>query len=453
MNSTSNWQPRGMTAFIIVWIGQIGSLLGTGVSNFALTVWAFETTNSATALALVAFFYMTPLLVLSPFAGTLVDRYSRKLMMAISDIGAGIGTIVILILYSMGVLEVWHLYISAAIAGTAQTLQWPAYSAAISTMIPKKHYARAAGLGSLAESGSNIFAPILGAALYGLAGLRFVLWLDIITFVFAVLALMIVFIPNPEKTIEGDESKGSFLKESIYGFRYIFKRPSLLGLQCVFMVGNFFATMAFTLVPAMILARTGNNELVLGSVQTAGAVGGLLGGLLMGVWGGPKKLVYGVLGGWAISGLLGTMPLGLSQTWQVWGIAIFAGSLFIPLINGSNQAIWQRKVSPDVQGRVFSIRRLIAWLVNPLALLLVGPWADVLMEPAMSGNTAVGNLLGPIFGNSFGSGMAVIITTCGLMMVITASIAFFIPAVREVDERMPDHEQPVPEPVPETVAA
>ncbi|MCA9981935.1 MAG: MFS transporter, partial [Anaerolineales bacterium] len=254
------WQPRGMTAFIVVWVGQLASLLGTGVSNFALTVWAFETTGSATALALVAFFYMVPLLVLSPFAGTLVDRNSRKLMMAVSDIGAGIGTIVILILYSMGQLEVWHLYISATIAGAAQTFQWPAYSAAISTMIPKKHYARAAGLNSLAESGSHIFAPILGAALYGAVGLGAVLWLDIITFVFAVVALFVVFIPNPENTAEGMESKGSFLQESVYGFRYIFKRPSLLGLQIVFMVGNFFATMAFTLMPAMILSRTANNE-------------------------------------------------------------------------------------------------------------------------------------------------------------------------------------------------
>lgn len=441
------WQPRGMTAFIIVWVGQLASLLGTGISNFALTVWAFETTGSATALALVGFFYMTPLLIFSPFAGTLVDRHSRKVMMAVSDIGAGIGTIVVLILYSMGLLEVWHLYISASIAGAAQTFQWPAYSAAISTMIPKKHYARAAGLNSLAHSGSNIFAPIAGAAMYGLVGLGAVLWIDIITFVVAVLALLVVFIPDPIATAEGDESKGSFLQESIYGFRYIFKRPSLLGLQIVFMVGNFFATMAFTLVPAMILARTNNNEYVLGSVQTAGAVGGVIGGLVMGAWGGPKKLVYGVLGGWFLSGLLGTLPLGLSQNWLVWGVAMFLGASVIPLVNGSNQAIWQRKVSPDVQGRVFSIRRLIAWLVNPLAMLLVGPWADVIMKPAMTSDTAVADALGPVFGTSLGSGMAVIVAIAGVMMILTAVGAYFVPAVREVDERMPDHEQPAPKEV------
>jgi MFS transporter, DHA3 family, macrolide efflux protein len=443
-NQKKSWQPTGIPAFAIIWVGQLASLLGTGVSTFALTVWAFETTNSATALALVGFFYMVPMLALSPFAGTLVDRHSRKLMMIVSDAGAGIGTIVILTLYTMGVLEVWHLYISATIAGAAQTFQWPAYSATISTMLPKKHYGRVAGLDSLADSGSHIFSPILGAALYALAGLQIVLWLDIITFALAILALLIVYIPNPEKTAEGTESKGSFLQESMYGFRFIFSRPSLLGLQLVFMMGNFFATMAFTLVPAMILARTGNNALMLGSAQTAGAVGGILGGVLMGIWGGPKKLVYGVLGGWALSGLLGVLPLGLSENWFVWAGAMLMGAMFTPLINGSNQAIWQRKVAPDVQGRVFSIRRLIAWLVNPLALLLVGPWADVIMEPLMTSDTAVANLLGPIFGTTFGSGMAVIITFSGAMMVIIGLIGYTTPAVREVDERMADHEQPLP---------
>jgi MFS transporter, DHA3 family, macrolide efflux protein len=142
--------------------------------------------------------------------------------------------------------------------------------------------------------------------------------------------------------------------------------------------------------------------------------------------------------------LLGVLPLGLSENWFVWAGAMLMGAMFTPLINGSNQAIWQRKVAPDVQGRVFSIRRLIAWLVNPLALLLVGPWADLLMEPLMTSDTAVANLLGPIFGTTFGSGMAVIITFSGAMMVITGLIGYTTPAVREVDERMADHEQPLP---------
>ncbi|MCB9008590.1 MAG: MFS transporter, partial [Ardenticatenaceae bacterium] len=150
-----------MSGFTIVWIGQLVSLLGTSMTNFALTIWAFEQTGRATDLALIGFFFLVPLLIVSPMAGAIVDRHDRKLMMMVSDLASGIVTIIVLILYATGLLEVWHLYITAAISGTFQTFQWPAYSAAISTMLPKKQYARANGMISLAESGSGIFAPVM----------------------------------------------------------------------------------------------------------------------------------------------------------------------------------------------------------------------------------------------------------------------------------------------------
>jgi MFS family permease len=153
----------GMTAFIIIWSGQVVSLLGTAMTNFALTIWAYQETGQATALALVGFFFMVPLLVFSPIAGALVDRSNRKLMMMISDLGAGLVTIIQLALFVTGNLEIWHLYVTAAIAGTFQTLQWPAFSAALTMMVPKEQYGRANGMMQLAGSASNIFAPILAA--------------------------------------------------------------------------------------------------------------------------------------------------------------------------------------------------------------------------------------------------------------------------------------------------
>ena len=211
-----------------------------------------------------------------------------------------------------------------------------------------------------------------------------ILSIDVITFLVAIGALLVVVIPQPEATDEGLESKGSIWKEAAFGFRYIFKRPSLLGLQTVFMIGNFFAAMGYTLFAPMILARTDSNALIFGSVQTAGAVGGVIGGLLMSAWGGTKKKVHGVLTGWALSGLFGFSLMGLGQAFPVWAVSSFIGAVTIPLINSSNQAIWQIKVAADLQGRVFATRRLIAWLVNPLATLLVGPLADIVFEPAMS---------------------------------------------------------------------
>ena len=434
-------RPAGMAGFTIVWIGQLVSLLGTSMTNFALTIWAFEQTGRATDLALIGFFFMVPLLVMSPFAGAIVDRNDRKFMMMVSDLASGVVTIIILLLFVSGNLEVWHLYITAAVSGTFQTFQWPAYSAAISTMLPKQQYARANGMISLAESGSGIFAPVLAGALLSFFGLMAIFIIDIVTFVFAIGALLLVHIPRPKQTEAGEEGRGSIWKESAYGFRYILARPSLLGLQLVFLVCNFLGGLGFTVFAPMILARTNSNEIIFGAVQSAGAVGGVAGGLLMSAWGGPKRLVHGVLIGWFLAAVLGEIPLGIGRTFPVWLVASFFLAFFTPIINGSNQAIWQAKVAPDVQGRVFAIRRLIAWVTAPLATLIAGPLADVVMEPALQPGGALAPLFGWLVGTGPGAGMALMMVISGVLITVAALSAYLFPAVRNTEDLLPDHEE------------
>ena len=435
-----NNRPVGMLAFTIVWFGQIVSLLGTNMTGFGLTVWAYEVTGSATALALVGFFFVTPMLVFSPVAGAIVDRSNRKLMMMISDLASGVTTIIILILHSTGHLQIWHLYITGAFQGIFQTFQWPAYSAAITTMIPKEQYGRANGMMSLAESGSGIFAPLAAGALLGIIGLTGILTIDIVTFVFAIGALLFVHIPQPKPTEEGRQGRGSIWKESAYGFRYILKRPSLLGLQIVFLLGNFFLGIAFAILAPMILASTNNNELIYGSVSSAGAIGGVVGGLAMSAWGGPKRRVHGVLGGWALGSLLGVVLMGFGRDLPVWVVASFLGSFFVPVINGCNQAIWQAKVAPDVQGRVFSIRRLIAWFVNPASMLIAGPLADYLLEPAMLPGGALSGVFGWLVGVGPGSGMSLIFIFSGSMAMLVGLGGYAVHIVRDAETILPDHQ-------------
>ncbi|MCA9942889.1 MAG: MFS transporter [Anaerolineales bacterium] len=433
-------RPAGMSGFTIVWIGQLVSLLGTSMTNFALTIWAFEQTGRATDLALIGFFFLVPLLIVSPMAGAIVDRHDRKLMMMVSDLASGIVTIIVLILYATGLLEVWHLYITAAISGTFQTFQWPAYSAAISTMLPKKQYARANGMISLAESGSGIFAPVMAGALLSFFGLNAVFAIDIITFVVAIGALLLVHIPSPIRTEAGEESQGSIWKESAYGFRYILARPSLMGLQLLFFGANFMAALGGTVFAPMLLARTGNNELIFGSVQSASAVGGVIGGLVMSAWGGPKRLVYGVVIGWVLSGLAQSV-FGAGQIVPIWLVTGFIMSALVPLINGSNQAIWQAKVAPDVQGRVFAIRRLIAWVSTPLAQLIAGPLADYVMEPAMQEGGALAGTFGRLVGTGNGAGMGLMMVVSGILASLVALGAFSTNVVRNAEDLLPDHEQ------------
>jgi len=427
-----------MFGFTIVAIGQFVSLVGSSMTGLGLTVWAYETTGSATALALVGFFFITPMLIVSPVAGALVDRSNRKLMMMLSDLASALATVVIMILYYSGNLEVWQLYITSAVIGTFQAFQWPAYSAAITTMVPKEQYGRANGMLSLAESGSGILAPMLAGALLSFVGLGGILTIDLITFFIAIVTLLVVHIPQPETTQTGQESRGSLWKESMYGFWYILKRPSLLGLQVIFMVGNFFTSIAFTLLAPMVLSRSNMNEIIYASVTSAAAIGGVIGGVVMSTWGGPKKRILGVLGGWMLTGILDVFLMGLGRGLVVWAAASFTGAFIVPILNGSNQAIWQAKVAPDVQGRVFSIRRLIAWFINPLATLIAGPLADFVMEPVMAGTTPAAGFFTPIVGTGSGTGMSVIYLFCGLAIAAVGATGFLIPMVRNVETIMPD---------------
>jgi len=428
-----------MVGFTIVWIGQIISVLATNMTAFALTIWVFQKTESATALGLMQVFFITPFLLISPLAGVWVDRYNRKLMMMVSDLAAGMGTVTLIILQATGSLQIWHLYVAVTIQGLGNAFQWPAYSAAISTMVPKEQYGRANGMMSLIEAGPGVFSPMLAGALLPVIGLTGIFTIDIVAFLFAIGVLFFVHIPQPEKTIEGQLGKGSIWKEAIYGFQYIFKRPSLLGLQVIFLFGNLFSGIAYTLVAPMVLSRTGQNTMMLGSVQTAGAVGGILGGILMSAWGGFKQQVHGVLAGWALSSA-GFILFGAGSGLGMWIPALVVGSIFGPVINSSNQAIWQAKVAPDVQGRVFSARRLIAWITNPISPIIAGTLSDFVFEPAMRLPGSTGNLFSPLVGSGPGAGSAVIIILCGLSGLIVGLTGYFITSIRNVEGLLPDHD-------------
>jgi DHA3 family macrolide efflux protein-like MFS transporter len=433
-------RPRGMAAFVIVWLGQIVSVLATQMTQFALSIWAYQMTGRVTALALMQVFGLTPFLIISPFAGAMVDRGNRKLMMMVSDLGAGSATIALLLLQATGRLELWHLYAAAVVMGTCNSFQWPAYSASVSLMVPKAQYGRANGLMSLIEIGPGVVSPLLAGALLPIIRLTGIMLIDVTTFLIAIGALLVVSIPQPPVTAAGREARQSVVGEAVYGFRYIFQRPSLLGLQLVFFAGNLLSGLGYTALTPFVLAHTGNNSAALGTVMSVGAVGGLCGGLAMSAWGGFRRRVHGVLLGWTLASVLGMVLMGLGRSLPVWAAAAFLGYFFVPIIDGSNQAIWQAKVAPDVQGRVFSARRLIAWLASPITPLIAGPLADFVLEPAMQTGGSLSGTLGGAFGVGPGSGMAVLMTAAGVLAAGVGVAGYLIPAIRDAEDRLPDHD-------------
>ena len=431
-------RPTGMFGFTIIWIGQLVSLFGTAMTNFALTIWAWQVTGQATALALVGFFTFAPALLVTPFAGALIDRWSRKFAMMLSDLAAVLSTVVVLILYSTGNLQIWQLYVTGAFSGTLGAFQFPAYSAAVTTMISKKQYGRASGMLSSAQFASGIFAPGLAALFLATIGIAGILTIDVVTFLVAIGALLMVHVPQPVITLEGQKSRGSLWTESVYGFRYIFARTSLLALLLIFFCVNLLAPFAFTLLAPMILSRTGDDATILGLIQSTIGVSGVVGSIVLSAWGGPKRRIHGILLGLLLV-TMGMLFLGVGQTPVLWIIAAFFTIFFIPIINGSSQAIWQSKVAPDVQGRVFAVRGMIAQIGAPVAMLLAGPLADNVFGPAMMQGGNWAELFGWLVGTGPGAGISLMFVISGALGMLVALGGYAIPVVRNVEEILPDH--------------
>lgn len=434
---TSNTR-SGTSAFIMIWLGQVVSMLGTSMSRFALMIWVWDQTGQATSMVLIGVFSSIPSLLLQLLAGALVDRWNRRLVMMVTDTIAGLSTVAILLLYQAGSLQLWHLYVAAAIAGGLGTFQYLAYSTAITTMLPKSQYARAGGMVSLGQYASHIGAPILAGILLARIGIAGVLLIDIVTFLVAVGALLVVHIAQP--AAEPHETRRPLWRDSVYGFRYIAQRPGLLGLTLIFFAFSMAESLGYPLIAPMILARTANDEITLGTVLSVLGLGGVIGGALMSAWGGPKHRIHAILIGLILTGLLGDALMGLARSLPAWIVAAIFLELFIPFVVGSSQSIWQSKVPPEAQGRVFAARGLVSSIAEPISMALAGLLADRVLEPAMMSGGSLAATFGGLVGTGKGAGMALLLIFCGVTSALAGLAGYAFEAVRKVEDRLPDHE-------------
>jgi MFS family permease len=446
MGNNSNYEnesvkrPKNMTAFMVIWAGQFFSMTGSFMTSFALGIWAWEKTGSAQTLAMVGVFAYAPLIIITPLVGVLVDRWNRKLVMMLSDLGAVLSSITVFILLSSGNLEIWHIYATTAFASAFQAFQWPAYSAAVTLMVPKKQYSRASGLLSMVESTADIIAPVLAGALIGLIGVKGILMIDVISFFIAISTLLFVVIPQPEITLAKFTLK-QLWRDMTFGFKYIFSKPGLLGIQMIFFGANFMTVIGWAVISPMVLARTGGDAQLLGFVESFAAVGGLVGAVFLTIWGGPKRLVNGILIGWILNGIFGRFLMGITQSPWVWMVSVFLLAFCMPTINGSNQALWQKKVPPEQQGRVFAIRRFIAQITIPISMALSGWLGDHVFEPAFATEQGWGGrTFGFLVGTGPGAGLSMMIVISGIMVALVGLAGTFFKDIRNVEDALPDHQ-------------
>lgn len=427
-------QHSGWNSFRILWAGQAISLLGTGMTRFALLVWAYEQEGSATTLALLGFFVTITYVIASPFAGVLVDRWDRRRVMFLADLGAGLMTALMLGLYMTGRLELWHLYMAQGMAGVFEAFQEPAFSAAVSLLVPKDGYTRANGLLGLGRSAARIFAPAAAGLLQAALGLEMVMIVDLGTMTLAMLGLLLVSIPAPTTSQEGHQATGSFWRELRFGSTYILRRPGLRSLLFTFFLVNLFGTLTyFAVLSPMVLARSGGDEMALGVVRTLMGAGGVAGGILISLWGGSARKTRVYLISVMLSFFLCDFMMAGSRSLLGWSVAGFLAELTIPFIVSPYFALWQELVPTDVQGRVFATREMVQVLSQPFGYLAGGVLADQLFEPALQSGGLLAGTAGLLVGTGPGAGMAAMFLITGLLGTLTGLFGLLSPSIRELD--------------------
>ncbi|QSJ19164.1 MFS transporter [Nostoc sp. UHCC 0702] len=423
-----------LQVFIIIWLGQIISLFGSGLTGFALGVWVYQQTASTTLLGLVSLFTALPGILLSPIAGAFVDRAERRWIMILSSCGGGLATLFLALLSLTDRLNIWHIYIGMSVISVCSSLQYLAASAAITLLVPKRHLGRASGMVQIGEASARVFAPALAGLLVLTLHIQGVLLIDFASYLFAVVTLL--FIQFPEVAdIKDRAKKASLFQETIYGWNYILAHPGLLALLLFFALGNFVLGMGTVLVTPMLLAFA--SPAVLGNVLSTGGSGMFIGSIVMSVWGGPKKRVYGMFCFGLLQGVC-IILLGLRPSIPLIAVAAFGVFFSVPIITASSQAIWQSKVAPEIQGRVFAARRMIAWSSFPLAYVLAGPLADYVFEPLLAKEGLLASSVGRIVGVGSGRGIGLLFIVLGIITVIVTISGYLYRPLRTVEKEIPD---------------
>ncbi len=419
---------------MVVWFGQVVSNLGSAMTGFGLGIWVYQETGSATQLAFIVLASRLPTLFVSPFAGALVDRWDRRWAMVLSDGGAAVGTLAIMILLLTNSLELWHLYLALAVSGVFSAFQFPAYGAAVTLMVDKDQYARASGFVQLAGSVGRIVAPAAAAAIVVFSGLTPLFVIDFLTFLVAVGTLVIVHFPSHAPTERQGRGVMGLLREARLGLDFVLERRALLILMLSFVMVNFaFAFQSVLLIPLLLETTT---EQIAGWVVSLAAAAVVVGSLVLGVWGGPRNRIAGVYVPIFAMGVgLSLIGLRPSVLLIITGILLMNGTH--PIAGGSSQAIWQSKVPPNLQGRVFAIRQVSAIIASPPAFLFAGWLADRVFEPLMADASGP---LAWLVGSGAGRGMGLMFVIIGLFVMVVVMAAWKHPRIRNLEAEVPDLE-------------
>lgn len=369
---------KSLKPFWLLWSGQAVSLFGSQLVQFALIWWLTQKTGSGTMLAMASLVGLLPQVVLGPFVGVLVDRWNRRLTMWLADSLVALATLALATLFWADVIQPWHVFVALFVRSLAGAFHFPAMQSSTSLMVPAEHLTRVQGLNQMLQGGLSIVAAPLGALLLDVLPIAGVLMIDVGTAVYAVTTLFFIAIPQPERRVVSSDGRlPSFWRELADGFRYVWSWKGLMLIMFMAMMINFLLTPAFSLLPLLVRHHFGGQAIHLGWMDSVFGVGVVLGGILLGVWGGFRRRIltslFGLVGLGTAVLLIGLAPA--TWFWLALG-AMFLVGVMQSLTNGPIFAIFQATIVPDMQGRVFTLIGSLSSAMAPLGLAVAGPIAD-----------------------------------------------------------------------------
>ena len=408
---------KELKSFLLLWLSQTVSELGTAMTDYALIIWAYQKTGLASSVTLLTFCTFLPTILFRFIAGAYVDRKNKKRIMLTADLIAACGSLLVLCLHTGAVLEIWHLYLINIILSFMNSFQESASFVAISLIVPQKHYTRIGGLQGISGSVVSILAPALGSILLVIGGLNLVLICDLMSFGVAFLTLLFL-VKIPEKNQETKKSEEPFLESCKAGIRFLRDNKLLLNLTLFIAFVNLLAKLGNDgLLAPFVLGRSGNDQRILGIVQAATSAGILIGSIAMTVLKPAKnkmRIIY-ISCAFIFSS---EIVMSLSVHPAVWSISNLTGYAAAVIMGANLSTVLREKIPIQMQGRVFSAHDTIKNSTNPLGLLLSGFLADYVFEPLMRTESPLQGILSMFFGNGAGSGIAVMFFIVGTIGVV-----------------------------------
>ncbi|WP_405939255.1 MFS transporter [Streptomyces sp. NBC_00726] len=426
----------GMGPLLLVWSGQTVSLVGSAAVRFAFVVSVWSSGEKASAVTALSLCALLPQALLSPVAGAIVDRMRKRTALQLADAGGLLVVGCLALLHYLGALHPWHVYVATALLGAASAFQLPALSSAVPLLVRKDQLGRANGLLGSAKSAASIGGPALGGLMLTVFGIGPTLLLDLVSYTVALIGVRVVRLTGDRPAPPPTGPRRRITAESGEGLRYLFRTPGLRDLIVNFCVVNLVMVFGFALIQPMVLLRA--DKAALATVNTAIGIGGVAGGLLMAAWGGPRDrgrgMMLGVIG-MCLSALVG---MAFADSTAGWSAAVLIGALLMTIVNSQMNAIVQTKVPQDWQGRVFGAVMFLGYISVPLATALAGPLADSVFEPAAARGSGLFTVLGPLFGDGPGSGMAGMFFLAGLAGIGVSLWGLASRNIREIDTVMTD---------------